>query len=166
MKSISILEKFILLTLVSINRLPKNNKLIKITTNNLTWTHDPIQNQHLVSNQLQKNVTPIRSKLEPAIWSWYWSADTKILAFLGLALLGFEQPSTKAPPPGLPKCIYYWCQRNRKPDSENKFWVICVLLKSLDYALMLACVQATLMLMHTLMQKNCEVNRMQALHFW
>ena len=36
---------------------------------NLTWARDPIENPHLVSDQLQKNMTSMSCKLEPAIWS-------------------------------------------------------------------------------------------------
>lgn len=41
---------------------------------------------------------------------------------------------------------YQRYEKNRKPVSENKFRVIRVLLQSLDYAVVLACLQATLML--------------------
>ena len=53
-----------------------------------------------------------------------------------------------------------WYQRNRKTVSENNFRVIRVLLQSLDYALMLTCAQATLVL-----KIKCKENRMRALHF-
>ena len=36
---------------------------------NMTWARDPIENQYLVSGQLQKHVTSMSCTLEPAIWS-------------------------------------------------------------------------------------------------
>ena len=36
---------------------------------NLTWAHDPIENQYLVSGQLENNTQPWWALSEPAIWS-------------------------------------------------------------------------------------------------